>query len=326
MKNTSFIQRFRVVVFCLLLPVQAVTVYATNAGIVQRDTLLGVPCQVYMPYQYEQRVQNDKAVFPVLYLQHGMYGSEDDWIQQGNLLRWMTMLLLTDQVREMVVIMPDNFLGSIEPLMRNHLMLSPNVTPTGETIDTSKGAAHWRKLTSDQEMEYEMSGYWEENFRQFMAAAEHSYSISSDPALRAIAGLSMGGFHTMHIAHYLYGQFAYVGLFSAVIIPRIGDEKVSPEDDSQFHTTGFDFQIEYESPAYSNWMAEMRRMASTPPLYWIGMGRDDFLYAQMQDYRLWLNINNFEYTYFESKGGHDWDNWQNYLCRFLKKLFWDEKF
>ena len=70
----------------------------------------------------------------------------------------------------------------------------------------------------------------------------------------------------------------------------------------------------------------MRHMASAPPMYWIGMGCDDFLYAQMQDYRLWLDTNHFEYTYYESTGGHTWQNWQNYLCRFLKKIFWDDKF
>jgi hypothetical protein len=111
-----------------------------------------------------------------------------------------------------------------------------------------------------------------------------------------------------------------------VIIPRNGAELLEDVEDTQFHTAGFDMQLDYVSPAYNNWMADMRHMAATPPMYWIGMGRDDFLYAQMQDYRLWLDMNNFEYTYYESLGGHTWENWQNYLCRFLKKIFWDEKF
>ena len=268
----------------------------------------------------------DEAVFPVLYLFHGMYGSEDDWVEQGHLLRWMEMLLMARQVREMVVIMPDNFLGSMPAEERAQLMSAPDVTPKGEAIDTSHGSAHWRKLTSDQERTYEMSGYWEEHFREFMDAAESRYSINTAPGQRAIAGLSMGGFHTMHVAHYLHGQFAFVGLFSPVIIPRLDDEELSPEVDSQYHTMGFDYQLEYPSPAYNNWMEEMRRMASQPPMYWMAIGRDDFLYAQLQDFRLWLDQNDFEYTYLESHGGHTWQNWENYLCRFLKKIFWDEKF
>lgn len=299
---------------------------AKNVGTIERDTILGVPCCVYLPYQYTTRVAQAKTVFPVLYLQHGMFGSEDDWTQQGDLLKWMNMLLLTDQVKEMVVIMPDNFLGSIPPDKRQALMDAPNVKPSGGTFDTSKGSAHWLKLTREQEQAYEMSGYWEEHFREFMAEAETRYSISNNPGQRAIAGLSMGGFHTMHIAHFLSGKFAFVGLFSPVIIPRRAGEELADEEESQYQTMGFDYQIEYRSPAYNNWMMEMRHMAAAPPMYWIAIGRDDFLYAQLQDYRLWLDHCNFEYTYYESKGEHTWQNWQDYLCRFLRKIFWDEKF
>lgn len=322
MKKHSLILLSLIALLSISQPVKA----SKNVGTIERDTLLGVPCCVYLPYQYTMRAGLEKEVFPVLYLQHGMYGSEDDWAQQGDLIKWMNMLLLAGQVREMVVIMPDNFLGSLPPEERENLMRAPNVTPSGETFSTEKGSAHWRKLTEEQEQSYEMSGYWEEHFQAFMQEAESRYSISKDPSQRAIAGLSMGGFHTMHISHYLHGQFAFVGLFSAVIIPRNGAELLEDVEDTQFHTAGFDMQLDYVSPAYNNWMADMRHMAATPPMYWIGMGRDDFLYAQMQDYRLWLDMNNFEYTYYESLGGHTWENWQNYLCRFLKKIFWDEKF
>ena len=298
---------------------------ANQVGTIERDTLLGVPCRVYLPHNYAERVQTNKTVFPVLYLLHGMFGSEDDWTVQGDLLRWMNMLLVVDQVKEMVVIMPDNFLGSMPQADRLSLMTAPDVTPSGEPFNTDKGSAHWRKLTREKEQGYEMSGYWEEHFREFMAETESRYHVSSNPGQRAIAGLSMGGFHTMHIAHYLHGQFAYVGLFSPVIIPRRGNEEMSPDDDSPFHTMGFDYQLDYRSPAYDNWMAEMRSMVPAPPMYWIAIGYDDFLYEQMQDFRLWLNMNHFEHSYYESKGGHTWANWQDYLCRFLKKIFWEDK-
>ena len=56
-------------------------------------------------------------------------------------------------------------------------------------------------------------------------------------------------------------------------------------------------------------------------LYWIGIGNEDFLYAQVQEYRRWLEANHHEYTYYESAGGHTWPNWQDYICRFLPLLF-----
>jgi enterochelin esterase family protein len=269
----------------------------TEVGTIERDTLLGVPCCIYLPNAYSERVNAGKEVFPVLYLQHGMYGSEDDWSTQGNLLYWMDSLLRCGAVKEMVVIMPDNFLGSMPPAEREALINAPNITPNGEPFDTENGAAHWRKFTREQERGYEMSGYWESHFAEFMAEAERKYSVGTTPSQRAIAGLSMGGFHTMHVSHYLHGQFGFIGLFSALV--------VSPNT----------------SPVYDNWENEVRELMRIQPVYWIGMGREDFLYNQLQDYRRWLEENHLEYTYYESAGGHTWPNWQDYICRFLKKLF-----
>jgi len=266
------------------------------SGTIERDTLLGVPCCVYLPADYTQRVENKHEVFPVLYLQHGMYGSEDDWTVQGHLVHWMDSLSACGEIREMVVIMPDNFLGSVPQDKRKTIINAADITPDGEPFDTSAGSAHWRKLTREQERGYEMSGFWEARFRAFMEEAESRYNISTDPSRRAIAGLSMGGFHTMHISHYLHDEFGYIGLFSPVIFPPDSAE------------------------VYNHWQEEVRMMADRQPLYWMGMGRDDHLYNQLQDYRQWLEENHIEYTYYESAGGHTWDNWQDYLCRFIKKF------
>lgn len=255
--------------------------YASMVGTIERDTLLGVPCCIYLPHAYAERTE----IFPVLYLQHGMYGSEDDWSTQGNLLYWMDSLLQCKAVCEMVVVMPDNFLGSMPLAERQALMAAPNVTPDGEPFDTQNGSAHWRKFTREQERGYEMSGYWESHFAEFMKEVENRYRVSKVPTQRAIAGLSMGGYHTRQVSQHLPGQFGYIALFSALVTPPyslVGNENA---------------------------------------LYWIGMGREDFLYDQLQDYRQWLEANHLEYTYYESEGGHTWPNWQDYICRFLKKLF-----
>ena len=265
-------------------------------GNVSRDTILGVPCCVYLPNDYPARSRTER--FPVLYLLHGMYGSEDDWTVQGNLLHWMDSLLTDQSVGEMVVVMPDNFLGSIPPDGRQALMASPDITPDGESFSTSSGSAHWRKLTSEQERAYEMSGYWETHFPLFMAETEKRYSIAREPSGRAIAGLSMGGFHTMHISHYMPATFAYIGLFSPAVILA---DSVEP---------------------YIDWQPQVIRMMDAHPLYWIAIGREDHLFDFVQNYRSWLEDNHLEYTYYQSAGGHTWPNWQDYLVRFLTLTDW----
>ena len=236
-----------------------------RAGSVVRDTIQGTPCCVYLPASYElSAVSHQLSEYPVLYLQHGMYGIEDDWTTQGRLVEIMDSLLHLGEVKEMVVIMPDN-------------------------------CPH--RPTSDEERANAMSGEWESHFAAFMAESEAKYSISQDPSLRAIAGLSMGGFHTMHISHFLHGEFAYIGLFSPAIRPTAS------------HLV------------YDNWENEVRTLLADEPLYWIGIGKEDFLYENVSEYRHWLEANHLEYTYYESAGGHTWDNWQDYICRFLKKLY-----
>ena len=216
------------------------------AGSAVRDTLMGVPCRVYLPAQYEQRVAER---FPVLYLHHGMYGNENDWIEQGALIPIMDSLLRKGTIKEWVVIMPDN-------------------CPSRPTFEEEKANA--------------TTGEWENNFARFMDEAEHRYRISHDPSERAVAGLSMGGYHAMRVSSVLKGQFAYVGMFSPATFVHNAPENYK--------------------------------------LFWIGIGKDDFLYDSLQEYRRWLDAKGVEYTYYETEGGHEWPNWQDYICRFLQLI------
>jgi enterochelin esterase family protein len=56
-------------------------------------------------------------------------------------------------------------------------------------------------------------------------------------------------------------------------------------------------------------------------LYWIGVGKDDFVYQGVIKLRSTLDKHNFKYTYRESTGGHTWANWRIYLSKFAPQLF-----
>ena len=50
-------------------------------GTVVYDTIMNVPCRVYLPMESGQRkVERGETKWPVLYLQHGMWGNEHDWV------------------------------------------------------------------------------------------------------------------------------------------------------------------------------------------------------------------------------------------------------
>ena len=223
--------------------------FPPQVGTVHPDTLLSVPCYVYLPSNYAARAAKHE-VFPVLYLQHGMWGNETDWTEKGNLLGIMDSLLQAGLVKEMVIIMPDNCPG---------------------------------RPTYEEEHVNATNGEWENHFAQFMAEAEGRYSISTKPSERAIAGLSMGGYHTMQVSYVLDGWFDYIGMFSAATM--------------------------------------VHHAPSAPQLFWLAIGNEDFLFDSFRSYRHWLDENHVEYTYYESAGGHTWPNWQDYLGRFLPKCF-----
>ena len=60
---------------------------------------------------------------------------------------------------------------------------------------------------------------------------------------------------------------------------------------------------------------------SNPKLYWIAIGKSDFLYKANADLRKFLDENHYPYEYMETDGGHIWRNWRIYLATFAQKLF-----
>jgi len=57
-----------------------------------------------------------------------------------------------------------------------------------------------------------------------------------------------------------------------------------------------------------------------PRLYYMAIGRDDFLQTMNRNYRILLNHHHYPYTYIETDGGHSWENWRRYLVDFLQRI------
>lgn len=145
-----------------------------------------------------------------------------------------------------------------------------------------------------------MEGTFETQFPELMKAVESRFRIKADAAHRAVAGLSMGGFNAMNLSRIYPDDFAYVGLFSAAMLNHgHGESDVFADEDSRLLT-------QKEGPL---------------KLYWIGIGKDDFLYNDNVNYRRKLDSLGFPYVYHESAGGHQWQNWRDYLTIFLPQIF-----
>ena len=78
-------------------------------------------------------------------------------------------------------------------------------------------------------------------------------------------------------------------------------------------------QVPKPNAEYDAQMAHL--FNSKPKLFWIGIGKDDFLMQQNTDLRKYLDSKGYPYEYYENDGGHIWRKWRIYLTIFAQKIF-----
>ncbi len=143
-------------------------------------------------------------------------------------------------------------------------------------------------------------GRFENSFRDIIDYVDSHYRTIADKSHRAIAGLSMGGGHAFRTSLMMPDTFDYVGIFSGATLWKGGAPDGSEKDLTA---------------------ALGRQFADAPRLYWIAIGKDDFLYDLNRSYRTMLDELDIPYEYHESDGGHIWSNWRDYLVIFTPRLF-----
>ncbi len=235
---------------------------------------------VYLPEGYGTHEKD----YPVLYLLHGSGDDETGWLTKGRAKAVLDSLITNDLCQPMIVVMPNGYLEQ-----------------TGKHYPKEKRL--WMEST------------FEENFSQLIAWTEAHFHTLTDKQHRAIAGLSMGGFHTMHTTALLNQAFDYVGIFSALYVPH------TKQPHAERNLEISDLALS-DKPVYNQTEALLQLQFANPPkLYWIAVGKDDFLYQDNVVYRQYLDAKQYPYEYHESEGGHTWDNWIAYLTIFAQRLF-----
>lgn len=221
--------------------------------------------------------------YPVLYLLHGSGGDETAWVELGNVVRIMDNMIAQGRVKPMLVVMPNgNFAVPAAP---------------GETPDNLA----FRPVMSNQIPGNYKNGRYELAFPEIINYVDAHYRTIPDKQHRAVSGLSMGGFHTLFIALNYPDMFDYIALMSA----GLGNQWL---DDPQ--------------PAYAHYVDKLKALQSTGyRLFWIAIGKDDFLYQANAEFRLTLDELQMPYSYYESTRGHLWCNWRQYLVM-LTDMLW----
>lgn len=238
---------------------------------------------VYTPAGYDKGKD-----YPVLYLLHGAGGDEDAWTTLGRAQHILDNLIATGKAKPMVVVMTNG---------NPNCQAAPGEWSAGQYIPSFYGYQGAKPAAT-----------MDESFPDVMNYVESHYKVAKDKAHRAICGLSMGGGHSFDISRRFPTKFDYIGLFSAGLHVSI---------------TG-DFRNDFYKQLQGNEEAKTQLATlfkNKPKLYWIGMGKTDFLYKSSADLRRYFDEKGYKYTYMETEGGHIWRNWRVYLTEFAQKIF-----
>ncbi len=226
---------------------------------------LGRPreCWIYTPPGYETDTAKH---YPLLVLQHGSGDNQQTWVAHGKAHWILDNLIARGKARPMVVLMLDGH-------------------PLG---------AYPREAGADRTAA--MEAFSRELFEDAVPLTEARYRVEKGAANRAIAGLSMGGWHALSIGLAHLDRFSAIGAFSA-----------APPEES------------FVAPAFADVAGTNQRLK----LLWIACGQDDFLRERNEQFVTRLKDAGINHEWHLTEGAHSWPVWRGYLAEFVPKLFPD---
>lgn len=237
---------------------------------------------VYTPPGYEGGSRH----YPVLYLLHGGGGDEDAWFTLGRTNWILDNLIAQGKAQRMIVVMPN---GNAGQKMATGSGPVPGQASTALVRPPAEQAGAARGTPSPL-----ASLFPESLVKDIIPFIEKYYRVIRKADGRAIAGLSMGGGHTLTTTAQYPETFDYIGVWSAG--SRQPDEEITRQ------------------------LSSIK--AAGIKMYYVGCGVDDQL-AHTGSTKLVeiLKKLDMRYKFRESTGGHTWFNWRIYLSEFAPMLF-----
>lgn len=147
---------------------------------------------VYLPYNYDETKQ-----YNVLYLMHGIGGSESEWGMTGE--------------DSLIKKMMDNLIysGLIEPF----IIVTPNGRSAADHSPTSNFNSFY---VFGKELRNDLIPYIDKHYATYADYDDNGYDLTKSRDHRAMAGLSMGGMQTINIGLCeCLDIISYFGAFSA---------------------------------------------------------------------------------------------------------------
>ena len=225
--------------------------------------------------------EDSKEKYPVLYLLHGGGGDEEAWSSLGRANYILDNLIAEGKAKPMIVVMTNG--NPDQTISVNERKVDPNAMPS-DAANTMGSMDFPNSIVND-----------------VIPYIENHYRVLANKENRALAGLSMGALQTQLTGMNNPNLFNYLGVFSIGLQMEFGDTttdliKVYDSNLDVLKQNGF-------------------------KLFYIGVGKEDFVYEGVKLLREKLDEHSFEYIYNETGGGHTWANWRTYLSDYAPQLF-----
>ena len=241
---------------------------------------------IYTPPGYE----TSQTRYPVLYLLHGGGGDEDAWTTMGRANIILDNLIAAGKAKPMIVVMPN---GNATQTVSQGYAYGP--TPAPQAVQApappplqAAAGAGGRPANAARPPQPYAGSYPESLVKDVIPFVEKTYRVVANKDSRAIAGLSMGGGHTLLATNNNPGLFGYIGVFSSG--PRTVDE------------------------AYEKQLAAVK--AGGVKFYWTGAGTTDMAREGTMKLHSLVEKQGFKTTYKEIPGAHYWFLWRDFLADF----------
>lgn len=234
---------------------------------------------VYLPAGYD--IDKEKT-YPVLYLLHGMDGTNKDWFDRGHVKDVMDQLTASGEADAMIIVSPD----------------------AGGSVREGK----WNGY-------FDMRGwnYEEFFFTEFLPTIEKQYRIKADKQHRAIAGLSMGGGGCTSYAQRHADMFGACYAMSAFL--HMGAEGVDAQKVVQGDKTALLMEAAHRLSCvvYVKNADEARKQELRTVAWFVDCGDDDFLFDGNIDFYQAMRRAQVPCQLRVRDGGHTWEYWHSAL-------------
>jgi enterochelin esterase family protein len=247
----------------------------------------------------------------VFYLLHGGGGDEDAWVTMGRANIILDNMIAAGKAKPMIVVMPN---GNATQTVSQGYAYGPTppvragVAPAPPPIQAAQGRVGMPGATATPAAPgapaaagatpaprppqvYEGS-YPHSLVAEIIPFIEKHYRVRSGKNNRAIAGLSMGGGHTVQATNNNPETFGWIGVWSA------GGQ---------------------DTPEFAAALTKVK--AGGVKHYWIGVGTTDFALAGSERLKQVAEKVGLPMSYHTAPGAHFWFIWRQFLSEFSTIIF-----